>query len=130
MVDENLDVESDEELLFNKQNKKLFKHEMNNAMVDNTSDEPEYDSNEFRSIGSSSEDENFKFGNVGPPAINKKRRGVVSVSNFKKNEMIRWKAGMSFVSMTEFRTIVREYGIRRGGLCTCNNWWRKMPSKV
>lgn len=32
--------------------------------------------------------------------------------NKKINDMITWKAGMAFGSMNEFRTIVREYGIK------------------
>ncbi|XP_074341116.1 uncharacterized protein LOC141678662 [Apium graveolens] len=60
-------IESDEELKENKRDSKLVREEMRKAMATAPFEESDFDSDELRSIASSSEDENCKIGYVGPP---------------------------------------------------------------
>ena len=100
---------SDEEFVKNKENYKTIK----DGMREWDYSESDFDSDELRSIGSSSEDENNKIGYVGPPVIrNKRRRQVVGMTSLNRKGRIKWEVGMEFVNMDEFRKLVREYGIK------------------
>lgn len=65
-----IDDASDAEFVNNRKNYKTVKE----GMKEWDYSESDFDSDELRSIGSSSEDEKNKIGYVGPPVIAKKRR--------------------------------------------------------
>ncbi|KAL8113628.1 hypothetical protein AgCh_020812 [Apium graveolens] len=104
---------SDDELHAIRANAKKFKDSLYNAMNIPQKSPSSFESQNLRSLSSSSEDENSKIGYVGPPNPKKKKA-------FKKiggrDEVPKWEVGMKFVSMAEFREFVRRYGVleRRG----------------
>ena len=72
--------ESDEELQKNKKNCRDFREDLRKAMAtpaDAEFEEDEFDSDELRSVDSSSEDENQKIGYIGPVTIKRKVRRKV-----------------------------------------------------
>lgn len=116
-------VESDEELRENQNKSKKFRDEMRAAMATPTAfNEEEYESDDLRSIDSSSEDENTNVGYIGPPPnlLQKKKRKVMGISS--RSGKFQWEVEMAFVSMEEFREQVRSYGLeeRRGVHFVCN----------
>lgn len=107
------------ELMENKKKKMREKEEMGKIIiynkknrVENECDDRESDSlsDNMRSLSSSSEDENCKKGYIGPPPLRKRKIRKV-VYNPKKDVGIKFSPGMRFVSMDEFRRVVRDYGI-------------------
>ncbi|KAL8144883.1 hypothetical protein AgCh_003185 [Apium graveolens] len=114
--------ESDDELRTNRENCKKFKKSLNiiktrsDVRVTNPSnmsdDDFDFASDELRSESSSSEDENARIGYVGPPNPKKRKKTRTTVRYGQKDEIMRWRVGMKFGSMAEFRDVVRQYGIR------------------
>ncbi|KAK1372901.1 hypothetical protein POM88_029094 [Heracleum sosnowskyi] len=65
-------IESDEELRENRKKRKDVREEIRKAMATAPFQESDFDYDELRSIASSSEDENYKIGYIGPPVVSKK----------------------------------------------------------
>lgn len=68
-------------------------------------------SDNMRSLSSSSEDETRKKGYIGPAPVRKRKKRAVVYNPNKKISAIRFSPGMRFISMDEFRKVVRDYGI-------------------
>lgn len=112
----------DEELRECRKNRKVVKEAMSKVrdMDVDDSAESDFGSDELRSYSSSSEDENARIGYVGPPPAKKRLRKSKMYNP--KEEEIEFFPGMKFVSMDEFRRVVREYGVKyRRAICFGHN---------
>lgn len=129
LSDDDIFVDSDEELAEYRENCKKVQHDMsigvNNVIKAGmesfprgpiASDESDFGSWRLRPDYSSSEDENSNIGYIGPPNPKKRRTGRPGFRLGENQNAINWHVGMKFASMQEFRDTVREYGIkeRRG----------------
>ncbi|KAK1376359.1 hypothetical protein POM88_032552 [Heracleum sosnowskyi] len=105
---------SNEELDEYRQSRKLFKEQLaSEKFRDVSSHESSFESDELRSVHSSSEDEISRKGFIGDNLVKNKRRSREKL--FKeapgKSGTIKFEAGLRFLSMDGFRTTVRQYGL-------------------
>lgn len=118
-------VVSDEEEIAFKEKSRLFKKGLSNPSVRNdpsvrnealnkfSSGEDSYDSHELRSLSSSSEDEISKKGYIGENVVHvRKKKQRLHTKEMHADGSIKFHVGMRFLCMQEFRTIVREYGLK------------------
>ena len=123
---------SDEEEMTCKAQSRLLKKKLSNAsirtevlkkprtneLINRTSSgEDSYNSRELRSLSSSSEDENSKKGYIGDNLVHvRKKKERLHTKEMHTEGSIKFYVGMRFLCMQEFRTLVREYGVkeRRG----------------
>ncbi|XP_074330150.1 uncharacterized protein LOC141667524 [Apium graveolens] len=107
-------VDSDEELNECRQSQKLFKEQLaSDKFRDISSHESSFESDELRSIDFSSEDEISRKGFIGDNLIMDKRRKREKLfkAGHEKEAAIKFKIGMKFLSMDEFRSTLRQYGL-------------------
>ncbi|KAK1393534.1 hypothetical protein POM88_012590 [Heracleum sosnowskyi] len=101
---------SDEELNECRQSQKGFKEQLaSEKFRDVSSHESSFESDELRSIDSSSEDEITRKGFIGDNLVKNKRsrREKLFKQGHDKEGTIKFETGLKFLSMDEFRTTVR-----------------------
>lgn len=123
-------VVSDEEEIRFKEFRRLFKKGLSDNSIRRespnkvSSGEDSFNSNELRSLDSSSEDEISKMGYIGDNLVHvKKKKERLHTKEMHADGSIKFHVGMRFLCMQEFRMLVREYGLkeRRGIYFIKNN---------
>ncbi|KAK1388694.1 hypothetical protein POM88_016872 [Heracleum sosnowskyi] len=105
---------SDEELNEYRQSRKLFKEQLTSEKFrDVSSHESSFESDELRSVHSSSEDEISRKGFIGDNLVKNKRKSREKLFKEAPGKVgtIKFEVGLRFLSMDEFRTTVRQYGL-------------------